>query len=61
MEIDGRAEVSAVASKAEDAGKISTSAAAEPVDSRTGKHLLEGTNYWVLNKQIPSVLVSLRF
>ncbi len=37
MEIDGRAEVMAVANKASDAGKAEISAAAEAVDSRRGK------------------------
>ncbi|BDA49369.1 probable lysine-specific demethylase 5A at C-terminar half [Coccomyxa sp. Obi] len=37
MEIDGRAEVTAVANKATDAGKAGTSAPAEAVDSRTAE------------------------
>lgn len=57
MEIDGRAEVVAVANIATDAGKAGTSAAAEAVDGRTGK-LLQWTGCFADILLVPKCLHS---
>ena len=55
MEIDGRAEVTAVANKAANADKAGNFAAAGAVDNRSGKLCLEATCCTVIHKQLSSV------